>query len=54
MADQTSFIEIKFKRTDRTYRASDKVEGVVVVHSHKGWSHSGVVLVAEGENTWQY
>ncbi len=49
-ADQSSYFEIKVKRTDRTYRPGDRVEGVVIVHAFKGWSHSGINLLAEGNN----
>lgn len=43
-----SSIEIKLSRSDKTYRSNEKVEGFVIIYAYKGWSHSGVTLVAEG------
>jgi len=43
-----SSLDIKLKRPDRVYRAGEVVEGTVVVKAYKGWSHSGVTLVADG------
>ena len=47
-AQEHSSIDIKLKRADRVYRPTEIVEGVVVVNAYKGWSHTGVVLIAEG------
>ncbi|RYH13493.1 hypothetical protein EON65_35530 [archaeon] len=43
-----SYLDIKLKRLDRVYRPKEKVEGNVIVHAFKGWSHSGINLVVEG------
>jgi hypothetical protein len=43
-----SALDIKLKRPDRVYRSGEVVEGTVVVKAYKGWSHNGVVLVADG------
>jgi hypothetical protein len=51
MADaplEHSSLDVKLKRPDRVYRAGEKVEGTVVVKAFKGWSHNGIVLVADG------
>ena len=49
MADNNySSLEIRLKRVDRIYHVGETVEGTVVVHAYKGWSHTGVKLVAEG------
>lgn len=48
MQDSASSIEIKLKRNDRTYRPGEKVEGVIHVKAYKGWTHSGLIIVAEG------
>lgn len=49
MADQqSSSIEIKLKRSDRTYRSGEKVEGIAYINVYKGWSHNGVTMSAEG------
>lgn len=48
MADQGSYLEIKVRRLDRVYRPGEKVEGVVLVHAKKGWSHNGITMAVEG------
>lgn len=45
---EKSTIDVKMSRLDRVYRPKEKVEGVVVVNAYKGWSHSGINIVAEG------
>ena len=45
---ESSYLDIKLKRLDRVYRPKEKVEGNVIVHAYKGWSHSGINLVVEG------
>lgn len=47
MAEQ-SYLEIKVTRLDRVYRPNEKVQGVVVVHANKGWSHNGINMIVEG------
>jgi hypothetical protein len=47
MAEQ-SYLEIKVSRLDRVYRPNEKVQGVVVVHANKGWSHNGINMIVEG------
>lgn len=44
----TSSLLIKLNRIDRLYQPNEKVEGVVIVNCSKGWSHSGIQMVAEG------
>jgi len=48
MALEHSSLDVKLKRPDRVYRSGETVEGTVVVKAYKGWSHNGVVLVADG------
>lgn len=47
-AQEHSSIEVKLKRPDRVYRAGEVVEGTIVIRAYKGWSHNGVVMVADG------
>jgi len=48
MALEHSSLDVKLKRPDRVYRSGETVEGTVMVKAYKGWSHNGVVLVADG------
>ncbi len=43
-----SKIDIKLERTDRVYRPNEIIRGTVVLNAKKGWSHSGILLEAEG------
>lgn len=45
---ESSSIEIKLSRTDSIYRPGDVCEGIVTINVYKGWSHNGVLLLAEG------
>ena len=47
-AQEHSSIDIRLKRPDRVYRAGEIVEGIIVIRAYKGWSHNGVVMVADG------
>lgn len=48
MEESNSYLEIKLKRPDRLYRPNEMVEGSVVVHAKKGWSHKGLKLISTG------
>ena len=48
MEESNSHLEIKLKRPDRLYRPNEIVEGSVVVHAKKGWSHKGLKLISTG------
>lgn len=48
MEESNSYLEIKLKRPDRLYRPNEIVEGSVVVHAKKGWSHKGLKLISTG------
>lgn len=43
-----SSLDIKLKRPDRVYRSGETLEGTILVKAYKGWSHNGVVMVADG------
>lgn len=46
--ENKSSIDIKLKRADRVYKPGDAVEGVIIVNAYKGWSHTGIQMLAEG------
>lgn len=43
-----SSLDIRLKRSDKVYRPGDIVEGSIIVQAYKGWSHTGLTLIAEG------
>ena len=43
-----SSIEIKLNRSDRIYRPNEVCEGTVKLNVYKGWSHSGLLMLADG------
>jgi hypothetical protein len=45
---EKSSLDVRMSKLDRVYRPKEKVDGVVVVNSFKGWSHSGVMMSIEG------
>jgi hypothetical protein len=45
---ESSSIEVKVSRTDRIYRPNEMCEGTVTVNVYKGWSHNGLLMLAEG------
>ena len=45
---QESSLDIKIDRFDRVYRNGETIKGSVLIHAFKGWSHSGIQLLAQG------
>lgn len=41
-------IDIKLKRTDRTYKPGDIISGVVIVNTKGSMSHNGIDLFCDG------
>lgn len=48
MSLESSSLDIKLKRHDRTYRPNELVQGTLLVSAFKGWSHNGINMVVEG------
>lgn len=45
---EKNMIDIKLKRTDRTYKPGDIISGVVVVNTKGSMSHNGIDLFCDG------